>query len=284
MGRVLQKLDENGLYFHHIQDRYPDAGYYNMHAHEHYELFILVSGRGAFMIEGTEYSLEPGCVFIMRPAEAHRILIDSAHPYERMVFEFSSQAIKSFDPHGELLKAYHSRSLGEKNKYPRQYFPRSLTDYISGASDSGLAGPGLHFAAITTVINFLNHVNRAFNRPDETSFQAHYDVTKELVEYINGHLFEDLSLSSLCTRFYMSDSHLGRLFKSATGCSIAKYISIKRLLEARKRINNGVSAVTAAKECGYNDYSAFYRAYVKRFGCSPSRNRGAEQHKGKINP
>ena len=272
MGNVLQKLDENGLYFHHILDVSPDADYYHMHAHEHYELFILISGKGTFMIEGSEYSLEPGCVFIMRPAEVHRVIIDPAHQYERIVFEFSPSAISSLDPSGSLLTAYNARGLGEKNKYPRRLFPRALTDYIAEASNSGISGDSLHFAVITTLVNFLNHINRSFSCPDEAVPASHYDVTKELVEYINNHLFEDLSLSSLCSHFYMSDSHLGRLFKAATGCSIAKYISIKRLLEARKKISDGSPAVTAAKECGYNDYSAFYRAYVKRFGESPCRS------------
>ncbi len=271
MGKILQKLDENGLYFHHILDVSPDADYYIMHAHEHYELFTLISGRGTFMIEGTEYSLEPGCVFIMRPAEAHRILIEPDRPYERMVFEFSESIIKAIDPDLKLLDAYRSRGLGEKNKYQKQCFPRSLTDYIFGAGLSGMSRDGLRFAVVTALINFLNHINYSFSLSDDIRFAATYDVTKELVEYINGHLFEDLSLSSLCSRFYMSDSHLGRRFKAATGCSIAKYISIKRLLEARKRISDGISAVNAAKECGYNDYSSFYRAYVKRFGESPRR-------------
>lgn len=268
MRNFINHLYENGMYFHHIIDLTPDSEFYIMHAHEHYELFILISGKGSFMIEGAEYELEPGCAFIMRPAEAHRILIDPSHPYERIVFEFSEKEIKPLDPDLKLLTAYNSRPLGEKNKYPRQTFPRPLIDYITGGV-SGFDDTGLRFSVAAAIINFLNHINFAFNNSAGDTVSPRHDVAKELVEYINSHLFEDLSLPALCSRFYMSDSHLGRLFKAATGCSIAKYISIKRLLEARRKIQDGVSASAAAKECGYGDYSAFYRAYIKRFGSSP---------------
>lgn len=50
-----------------------------------------------------------------------------------------------------------------------------------------------------------------------------------------------------------------------------EYILIKRLFAARERILAGESVYTAAANCGFQDYSAFYRAYVARFQVSPSK-------------
>lgn len=47
---------------------------------------------------------------------------------------------------------------------------------------------------------------------------------------------------------------------------------IKRLTSARERIRRGESAGSAAENAGFDDYSSFYRAYVKRFGCPPKND------------
>lgn len=272
MRELLNFYKDDEIYFHHAVDKRPDSGFYSMHAHEHYELFFFISGKGKYMIEGAEYALEPGCFLIMRPAEAHSVLIDPSLPYERLVFEFSPEFIKPVDPGLSLLCAYNNRGIGEKNKYSRRDLPRSLPDCITDSCCGKAPREYTRFFLLSSVVTALSHINSAFKyKTEETRAELPRDISKELVDYINRHLFEDLSLQKLCERFYMSDSHLGRLFKAATGSSIAKYISIKRLIEARRKINEGVPASTAAKECGYNDYSSFYRAYRKRFGEPPCR-------------
>ena len=48
----------------------------------------------------------------------------------------------------------------------------------------------------------------------------------------------------------------------------------KRIMIARQYIKSGMSAKDASKMVGYTDYSAFYRAYVKVVGKSPTSHGG----------
>ena len=91
--------------------------------------------------------------------------------------------------------------------------------------------------------------------------------------YVNAHLFEPLSLNDLGRAFARSTSQLGRVFREATGTSLWDYVVMKRLLSARAMLQRGETAVRAAAACGFSDYSAFYRAYRKRFGHAPSADR-----------
>ena len=91
----------------------------------------------------------------------------------------------------------------------------------------------------------------------------------KVAEYINAHLFAELSVRSLASRFYVSVSQLNRQFKQATGFAPWDYIVGKRLISARNLIRGGKPATTAFSECGFNDYSSFYRHYLKRFGVPP---------------
>lgn len=49
-----------------------------------------------------------------------------------------------------------------------------------------------------------------------------------------------------------------------------EYIVLKRLVLARSMILDGVPVSDAAKDCGFQDYSTFYRAYTTKYGEPPS--------------
>ena len=68
---------------------------------------------------------------------------------------------------------------------------------------------------------------------------------------------------------YTSRYHFMRRFKQLTGCSVHRYITQKRLLLSADLLRSGVSAQTACARCGFQDYSAFQRAFRRQFGMTP---------------
>ena len=87
---------------------------------------------------------------------------------------------------------------------------------------------------------------------------------------LSRHLFSPLTADRLAAHFYLSRSQFGRVFKNITGTSPWDYITAKRLIAAKSMIEKGAGAKKAADDCGFGDYSNFYRAYVKRFGKKPT--------------
>ena len=94
----------------------------------------------------------------------------------------------------------------------------------------------------------------------------------EILRYINEHLTEKLSIEMLAEHFYISKYHMMRQFKEETGYTIHQYITEKRVLDAKNRMNAGVPATEACYESGFQDYSTFLRAYKKRMERKPSEN------------
>ena len=76
-------------------------------------------------------------------------------------------------------------------------------------------------------------------------------------------------MDKICAEHYVSTSQLCRRFKKATGSTVGNYITTKRLLLAQKLLSVGEKPVAVYKRCGFNNYSTFYRAYVRYFGHSP---------------
>ena len=94
-----------------------------------------------------------------------------------------------------------------------------------------------------------------------------------LMEYINDNLSGELNIKSLSEKFHISPSGITHLFKKEFGISLHKFITQKRLVSARKLIIEGMQASKVYADVGFKDYSSFYKAYVKIFGCSPSADK-----------
>ena len=80
----------------------------------------------------------------------------------------------------------------------------------------------------------------------------------------------EFELPELAEMFFMDKNTLTRQFKRVTGMTPAECIRRKRLDAAHTMISHGAGITESCHECGFSDYSAFYRAFRQTFGISPS--------------
>ncbi|QGH34462.1 helix-turn-helix domain-containing protein [Gracilibacillus salitolerans] len=262
---------DHQLFFHKNCDIPPHPTKYGMHAHEIYEFYYLLSGNGTFTVEGNKYLLNPNSIMLMRSNEAHYLQMNKDLPYERIVLHFFPQILDQIDPDRILLTPFDNRSLGVNNFYPSGSFSnqlvRSCLNNILEVKDNDYKK---RVAIITNLLTILNELNKSFhNYHPQLLFTAQNSQMTEVISYINEHLFENISIESICKQFYISKSQLNTLFKKATNTTVWKYIITKRLISARHLLYDGVPAVEACMQCGFKDYSTFYRRYRDFFGTSP---------------
>jgi AraC-like DNA-binding protein len=250
----------------HRRDENPKGKDYYMHTHDNVELYMLISGHGIFHIEGSAYPLSPGDVLVMRPAESHYFELTAAAPYERVVINFDVNAFRSIDPSGTLTKALLDRDAGKQNQYKSFAF--------SGGSSFGywqtmMCSTGdAYINLLTGLIGLLREIHDIFHR------QEKMDDSKDLldyriVQYINSHLVGPLTLEQICDHFFISKAQLCRLFRRTTATTVWQYITVKRLVLAKQLLEQGEQPTKVYSQCGFNDYSTFYRAYLKHYGYPP---------------
>lgn len=264
---------DEGLYFHHSIDRHPEKSAFPMHIHEQLEIYCFMAGDARYLVEGTEYRLEPGSLLVMRPAESHKVKILSGASYERFSLHFSSKWLDSIDPDHLLLEPFYRRPLGQNNLYAAEDFSSGIhVELLRNMCVPGLSAAERKLAVLTHLYPLLGAIRRAFLQKQQAASEA-APFTESILQYVNQHLFENLSLKGLSEHFFLSVSQFSRLFKNATGSSVWQYILIKRLLAAKDAIREGTPATDACRTCGFHDYSAFYRAYKRYFGRSPQQDR-----------
>lgn len=242
----------------------PRRDMFQLHLHENYELFCFLSGSAQYYVEGTIYPLKPHDILLLKVAESHALLIDKAIPYERIVISFNGDALVG-NLKERIVSFLDTRPLGQQNKYSllKQENGNLLFYLDKICTTEDIEEKRLY---LTFVLNELSK-----KTPSEPN-QEITDSIGEVIEYINGHLFEDISLDMLSEKFYLSKVHLTRKFKSYVGTTIWEYISTKRLIKAKELLKGGKWPTDVAEACGFNDYSTFYRAYKQKYGISPKED------------
>lgn len=264
MTRLFSYRDTQ-IYAHHSVDEHPDSDQYAIHSHEWMEILYCISGSGSYLVEGVQYPFVAGDIFLIRPGELHRLIIEPHVPYERIAIHFSPEAIASLNPDMTLLRPFTDRALGQHNRY-------TLADDKNGLLRSAFSDfsfkdvPNVRLNLLGRLLMFLTHLDGQFRLMQSIPAP---EGQNELVAYVNRHLFEDISLQSVAESMHLSRSQVTRIFQQVTGTSMWKYVTFKRLLTARAMLQRGESANSAGVACGFSDYSSFYRAYRSYFGHSP---------------
>lgn len=246
-----------------------------MHAHEMYELYYFLTGEATYLVEGKEYILRAHDLLVLRSAEAHWLMVRADVPYERIVIHFHPLLLSSIDPEGLLLQPFTARGLGTNNLYRAPMGEEApWTRYFADFDVAYATRPQQRLHILGRLIGVLTTLACA-NAPHTNAGEepASEELPRRLIEYVNDHLFQEISLSSLSAVFYLSRSQISRLFRRATGSPCWEYIRLKRLLAARELLRQGQTATSVCESCGFHDYSAFYRAYRAQFGCAPTDGR-----------
>lgn len=264
------KTYSDEFYLSHKTQQYPLDTKFDIHIHDNYEILCFVSGNAEYMVEGRIYSLRPGSIMLMRSAETHKLILNTNDLYERYVINFYPERLLALGFPPELLRPFTDRSLGEKNLYLPNEFPEIPPEQFFKIMCAKNDTVEKRKAILITLASLLVAINYAFeNKLQNTSGKKKY-ATDELIDYVNANIFSDLSLTRISNELHISVSQVNRTFRKLTGTSIYNYITSKRLIVAQELIAKGENATEASQQCGFHDYSSFYRLYKKRFGVSPT--------------
>ncbi len=92
----------------------------------------------------------------------------------------------------------------------------------------------------------------------------------KVIEYMNEHIEEELSLDEICTVSGCTKSHLCHIFKFYIGETPNKYFYQLKLKYGAKLLSKERNILDIAVKVGYGSHEAFSRAFKKEFGTTPS--------------
>lgn len=90
------------------------------------------------------------------------------------------------------------------------------------------------------------------------------------LNYINSHYMEDISQVSVADEIGISSVYLSKLFKESLSIGFSEYLRSLRLEKAKSLLQQGNTPIKEIiKDCGFNDYAYFFKAFKKQEGITP---------------
>ncbi len=224
--------------------------------HSYHEILFFTGDTTEIFCEGVRHTVFKNTLFIIPEGTYHFFKTANDSLFERLKISVH-EALPPFD---RLFKSFF---MIENLSYPTEFILKRLCEAVT---EKRTAHAMAAFNMLLSELDLCEH--------EETFSQNKSAKTAQVLEYISENLAGDLSLDILSKKLAISPSTLTHSFKEEVGTSLHEYVTQKRLALAKKLILDGNKPSKIYLECGYRDYSSFYKAWVKYFGYSPSEKKG----------
>ena len=254
-------LNINNLNFAHKIDTGPIfSEIFEEHFHLIYEIIFLLEGKVELILENKLYHLEVGDMIFIKPGQHHYVSPNPKYKYERYVLKFPE----------EMIPAHILNEI--KNKPSTTTIKNTILPEIFSRFDwhyKNYLGKDIE-NIMTNVLNELLSYFCYLDVENEKKEIKYLNKNIEnIVEYINEHLDEDLDIKDICDQFHYSRSYICKEFLACMQVPIKQYIRTKKIMYANSLIQLGKRPTEVYNLCGYNEYSTFYRNYLKIMGKPP---------------
>lgn len=249
---------------------------FEFHYHNFNKIVIFIDGDVTYLIEGKSYKLKPWDILLINNNDIHKAVITPHKTYERIIMWINLDFLTKYNNNCNLMSCFELASeqgfnlLRLKDNWI-EIIKKILLDLKDTFKNKDL---GYETLRIGLLLQFLVYINRLFLKQKNIKElqDIKYDESiNNILNYINEHLDQNLSINFLSSKFYVSKYYLMHRFKKQTGYTIHSYILQKRLIMSNLLIKEGKSIINACIQSGFGDYSNFIRAFKKMFGVSPKR-------------
>jgi len=266
----------------HMESKDFEIFYYNdtnlsnvkSHSHDYYEFYFFLQGKISMQIADKSYPLQSGDVLLIPPGISHRLINqDEKTPYRRFIFWVSRSYFEEIKKTSTDY-AYIIMQAVEHNHY---LYHNGMGTFNELHSKCYRLLEEIHTerfgkeTQITLCIDdlMLQLSRMAYENLHPVKHKENQSLYISLMQYIESHLEDDLSLDHLSDEFFVNKYHIAHIFKENLGMSIHQYITKKRLDICRNALLSGTNISKSFQAYGFKDYSSFFRAFKKEYGLSP---------------
>ena len=229
---------------------------YPTHWHEFYEVELILSGSGSYIIDGVTRNIERNMLFFMTPQDFHKVITDASEVITLMfmpeacdidiLFNLSSV----FDAGGVLLSVADVR-----------YFEAIMRELNVASCEND---DEYSFYLLNSILGKMCRLKNSYK-------QSRISKAKKAMLYVQNNFRNNITLDDVACFVDLAPSYLSSLFLKECGINFKDYLGsirydyVKRLLEY-----SNMTVTDICYESGFCDYANFERNFKKRFCISPT--------------
>ena len=245
------------------------------HAHEEYELHLIVATCGRAFVGDFIGDFSPGSLYLIGRDLPHNWVTDKGHKavgirdklvqFKASTMRDLSGAFCEFDEVKPLLEQAHFGLLFED--FPLPQARRSLNRIRDGEGAERI------LAFLSLLLTLSRHPKQrslSFTAANQFTRNERWERIAQVINFIFEHYAEPLSLEQASSLAGMSRSAFSRNFSKATGHRFVEFVNRVRVGEAcnRLRVSDGSVSVIGF-EVGFQNLSHFNRQFQRYKAMTP---------------
>ena len=245
------------------------------HWHEEAELTLITKGNCLYQIDLIDYEVKEGDILFVPPLFLHSISLGSSEEIfsETYVFHLNFLGGNSTDI---CSTRYLAPMMNQEFSIPYLITPehpayaslRKIINQITSLYDEAIIGYELALKSLFLQALFLLLQYSKKNTSFETGTPS--DKLKNVLDYIEMHFAEPISVSELAKLIFYSDYHFMRFFKKHMNMTCVEYINNLRLEKSVELFKQGnTSILDVSLSVGFHNLSYFHRAFKKKYHMTP---------------
>ncbi len=251
--------------------------------HDFWELVYVDSGEITAVTDGLGQTLTQGQVIFHRPGEVHAHISNNLVPNNMLVVSFTTQSPEMMFFEGKvfslqklsktLLTLFTGEAKNALEAIPNRYEDKRPLDFSRAP-----------YGSLQLLECYLTEFLLTLRRGDETGSRvghsessraiAQSSLLELIIGYLKSNIYETVTISDICSRFFVGKSQLCGLFAAGVGMSPIEYFNSLKIAEAKKLLRREELSVSRISDMlGYLSIHTFSRAFKRYVGFSPTEYR-----------
>lgn len=235
------------------------------------EICYCDKGMQVYEVNGKEYQIRGGDVFITFPNEPHGT---AKHPEEKGTLYWlivqipEKERFLHYDD--EESAVFIKELLGIKERHFKgSDAMKKMLDQLFALHEEPVQQPLHKLQSLNLISNFLLTV---IEYSQKSPARVQSDRISEIRNYIHNNIYESLPIELLAKALFMSDSHFKSWFKKEFGMPPVHYILRTKIEEAKKLLclKDSESVTAIAFKLNFSSSQYFATVFKKYTGISPA--------------
>lgn len=240
------------------------------HAHNAVELYYTLTALPDVLLNDKIFAVPAGTLLIIPTFCVHQLYHEIGTIYERYILSINTEWLDQVLCEGAIHFSFLKDSTNPLFLLPPN--PKLVHHFDTLLSHTDRTTP----AAMADLFCFLSDLKEmtkelSLKQKQMLPVSASQGKVNEILEYLQDHITETITISDLANHFYLNPDYLARLFKKHMHISLGHYITLQKISVAESLLREGKSVAQVQEILGYSSYSYFFKSFQKITGISPSQ-------------
>lgn len=256
------------------------------HYHDTYELTFFRKANCTLFLRDTRFDIQDGDFLLIDPYEVHRLSFNSSS-YARYIFYFKKKFLSELLEALQLNEILQDQRNGTRKKIASTNLKQRMEleqicrnvmkswKECSEMEESDWAESKIKIYLSLLLIRYAEMIKEQHQQDLKLSVKE--EQVKEIINFIDRHFKESISLQTLEDRFHLSRYYISHIFKEVSQFSVIEYLHHRRIIEAQKLLQYSNESINdICFECGFSSTQHFHSIFKKVTGTTPYKFKKGE--------